>query len=386
MYSVQLNCVIFLFVCYVCERMCWSEAKPTSHSLDTCNSTYNRDGVNTMRCIVRKGEVLDYREIRNWSEKESKGKLSFHISCEGGFVYLPWPFKAKNVISLEVEMCTVLGLLSEMTISQTIPDELTSLKLSNVSIEIPMAEMIYLNNNINHVQRNTDCGQLTLERLILKDIHYDLKMTPEERNEIQRGTYPSNNADHGSVKQKCVYNHLKYIDESGSRQNRQYYLKLIPEYSEFPVLEVYNMSNNDLDHIPESFRHLHSGKFPSLRHIDFSHNLLNDFEFDLPKDPKSCTLEEVNLSNNRITHISPGVTRQLKAVGKILVDLRGNPLRCSCGIVLFRQYLESLYASTNDVEKRRRAFEMTCFGRSAVNGKFAEITILDKTFDTNCNR
>ncbi|KAL4235018.1 hypothetical protein ACF0H5_006656 [Mactra antiquata] len=273
-----------------------------------------------------------------------------------------------------------------MTITQTIPDELRALILKNLSIELSISEMINLRNNINNVERNTDCGQMTLEKLVLNDIHYDLKMTPEERDSMQRGAFIGNSpGGHENQNLKaCVYNHLTYIDESGSRKNRQHYLKLIPEYSVFPVLEVYNMSNNDLDHIPEAFRNLHSGKFPSLRRIDFSHNLLDAFEFDFPNDPRTCKLEEVNLSYNSIIHISPRVTRQLKAVGKIMVDLRENPLRCSCGMVLFRQYLEGLYRTTSDIEKRKRVSEITCHNRSVVNGKFSSISLLDESFDMKC--
>lgn len=340
-----------------------------------------------VQCNVNKGQILDYKDLRSWSLTQQNRKYAVKITCDGGFVYLPWPFKAMNVISLEVYKCNVLGFLSELTVKLNIPDELKTLVLSDISVEIPFQEMLHLRQRIDQVPKSTDCGQLTMEKLVLKRMHYDLIISPEERDGLRKANL-ADNAAHSSKnhKEPCVYKHLKYVDESGSRKYGQYHLKLIPEYSKFPALEVYNMSGNDMDHVPSTFKHLHSGKFPALRHIDFSNNFLRKFEFDFPKDPKECRLEIVDLHNNQISSVPSKVTQQLKNIGNIFVDLRNNPLRCSCNLAPFRQYLESQFHRTNDSEKRNIVTDTKCMNGSILKGKRNEISVMNAKFEKTCNR
>ncbi|XP_045193559.2 uncharacterized protein LOC123549494 [Mercenaria mercenaria] len=378
---VMLLCIYNIFALSV------AKPSPNSGRLVMCDLRRESNLGNLMQCNVNKGHFLDYRDIRNWSEKAHDKKYSVRINCAGGIIYLPWPFKAKNIISLEVYRCKVLGFLSEMTVKQHIADELKTVILSDITVEIPFREMILLRDRINQVPKSTDCGQLTMEKLILKDIHYDLKMTPEERDGVQQASF-AGNAGHNSVKQQdpCIYKSLKYIDESGSRKSGQYHLKLIPEHSKFPALEVYNMSGNEMGHVPNAFRHLHSGKFPALRHIDFSNNFLRTFEFDLPTDPKTCRLEIVDLRNNHINAIPSAITQRLKNIGNILVDVRHNPLKCGCRLAPFRQYLESQYHKVTDVQKRQRVAEITCINGSILHRKLNKVSILKATFDKKCQR
>jgi hypothetical protein len=340
---------------------------------------------NLMQCNVNNGQFLDYRDIRNWSGKENSKKYSVRINCNGGTVYLPWPFKARNVVSLEIYNCKVLGFLSEMTTELNIADELKALILSGVSVEIPLRKMLQLGDRMNKVSRSADCGQLTLEKLVFKDIHYELKMTPEERDGVKQNSFLGNmKHSHSQQTHPCVYKSLKYLDESGSRKSGQYHLKLIPEYSRFPSLEVYNMSRNEVGHVPSAFRNLHSGKFPALRHIDFSNNFLRAFEFDLPTDPKKCKLEIIDLHNNQIRSVSPVITHKLKDMGTILVDLRQNPMKCGCHLAIFKQYLGRLYRNTSDIEYKQILTDITCLTDSTRHGKRKNVSILKATFDKKC--
>lgn len=384
-FNLEQNFILILLCIYTKASIYAAIPVQDPQRLAMCDIGHNDSTGNFVQCNVTKGQLLDYRDIRNWSAEQKGGTYSIQINCAGGLVYLPWPFKARNIVSLEVYRCTVLGLLSEMTMRLNVPDQLHTLILSEISVEIPLREIIQLRNRVDQIPRSTDCGQLTLEKLVLRGMHYDLKMSPEERDGMRQAIFTGNEG-HTTHHAPCIYRNLKYIDESGSRKSGQYHLKLIPEYSKFPALEVYNMSGNALDHIPDTFRHLHSGKFPSLRHIDFSNNVLKHFEFDFPRDPKTCKLEIVDLHNNQINSISNEITRQLNNVGTILVDLRQNPLRCTCGLAFFRQYLESQYQKASDVSNRQRVADITCTKGSRLQGKLSTVSLLNATFDQKCHR
>lgn len=387
---IRLN-VFILFVYFTDNFFLLCSALPTQsdNRLAVCQNQPSNSTLTSISvvCNVTKGQILDYRDLRQWSANEKDRKCSVTINCDGGLVYLPWPFKARNVMRLEVHKCTVLGFFSEMTMDINIPDELKTLILSDITVEIPFGKILELRNDNGQVSRSADCGQLTLETLIFKRIHYDLKMSPEERDGIRhQTTLVDSQTGHSTPHEPCIYKNLKVLDESGSRRSGQYHLKLVPEYSQFPALEVYNMSDNEMDHVPETFRNLHSGKFPALRHIDFSKNFLRRFEFDFPKDPHSCKLEIVDLHDNMIDSISPQTTEQLNIIGNILVDLRHNPLKCDCRLAPFRNYLEIQYRKTSDTQKRQLVSTITCSNSSSLPGEFKEVALLNLRLDNKCNR
>ena len=360
----------------------------TGKSLSMCDLVVNNAGTKKqLICNVKKGQTLDYRDVRAWSAKEVQGKYFVQITCTGGRLFLSWPFKAKNVESLEVQDCLIEGFLAEMTTKQTVADELQSLVLARTSIEIGLSEMYDLRNNINKISQDTDCGQLTLVNLVLRDVHYDVKASPEERDglvHMHTNSPMHAKIPHETTQQKCIYPNLKYVDESGSRKSGQYYLKLLPGYSYFPKLEIYNMSRNELSHVPEFFRHLQTDKFPSLRLIDFSNNFLRSFEFELPVDMKLSYLEVIDLHGNDIAALSPVTTKKLENLGSVFVDLRENPLHCSCRLKDLQQYFENQYRGTMDVTIRQRVTDITCMQAVLPYGTFNRINLMDVIFDKKC--
>lgn len=387
MFSKKLN-LFLLSILDIVINLVAAIPLGTGNNLSMCDHVVTGGGSKkVLSCRVNSGQTMDYRHLRAWSETEARGKYFVQIACNGGRLFLPWPFKAKNIISLEVQGCLVEGFLSEMTKKQTIADELQSLILSKVSIEIGLSEMFELRNNINKISEDTDCGQMTLENLVLQDVHYDVKATPEERDGlVHMHTNSPTHAKmpHETSPKKCIYPNLKYVDESGSRKGGQYYLKLLPDYSYFPKLEIYNMSRNELSHIPEFFRKLQTDKFPSLKLIDFSNNFLRSFEFELPVEGKHSNIEVVDLHGNDIAALSPEVTKKLEHLGTIFVDLRENPLHCNCRLRDLRQYLENQYRRTRDLQIRQRVSETTCMLRSASFGKLDRMSLMDVIFDNKC--
>ena len=359
-------------------------APSRTQGLSLCDTSYGNPGNNIVQCKLKKEHFLDYKSVRLWTEKE-QGKYSVRITCTGGgTVFMPWPFNAKNVQSLEVYGCSVQGFLSEMTLVPAFPHELKTLILSSVSIDLPLKSMVSLQTNIDKVPLKTDCGPTTLETMVLRDIHYDLKITPEDRDKVKKLKIGRNSDTKHATTKRCVYPSLKYIDESGSRKNGKYHLKLVPEYSEFPKLEVYNMSGNNLNHIPQGFKHLHSKKFPVLKYVDFTNNALKTFEFEFPKDLASCSLQMLDLRRNQITSMPTTAVQKLKELGTVLVDLRQNPLRCDCSNKIYKELIYQQFQTSKDIRKRTLLSDITCSQKDFQTGHVTERSLLNFTFNHDC--
>ena len=358
-----------------------------TENLKLCDIIIQKDKTSEIKCTVGQNQALDYRTIRNRVAKENK-TFSVTINCNnGGLVGLPWPMKAENIVELSVTGCVIDDFLTEMTVEHTTADALKSLILSDVSIEIPLRDVYHLSLNPNKITRDADCGQLSLESITFRNIHFELEMLPEDRhghgNEMLH--YGGHHEKLHPHTINCVYSNLKYLEETASRVMGHYHLKLIPDHSEFPKLEVYNVSNNNLDHVPHELRQLVSKKFPLLKRIDLSNNALSAFEFIVPeKNSKAFSVKTVDLQNNRISTLPSKTVKKLKQIGTIFIDLRRNPLKCSCALSPLRKYLQLQYENANDVNQRKQVSDITCTRTAKMPGKQREVSLLDPNFDKHC--
>ena len=382
-HTVILSYFIHATIVLVCD------AGPVYHteSLKLCEITLQKEKISKIDCIVGINEALDYRAIRNYAKKENT-KFSVTINCaKGGLVALPWPMKGANIVELSVTGCTIDNFLTEMTVSTKVPDELKSLTLSDVSIEIPLRELYHLSLHPKDITRDADCGQLTLESIIFRNLHFELEVVPEDRQ-----GHASKMLYHGGHHEEihpntatCIFSKLKYLEETASRVNGQYHLKLIPDHAEFPTLEVYNVSNNNLDHVPHELRQLVSKKFPLLKRIDLSNNMLSAFEFEVPVGSnKTCSVKTVDLQNNKIASLPLRTVKKLKQIGSIFIDLRQNPLKCSCRLSSLRKYLQLQYEKADSINQRKQVSDITCKRSTLKAGQRPEISLLDPNFDKNC--
>ena len=368
-----------------------SDAMPVNNGIDLnlCNIDLQKETLSTIRCSVNKNQALDYKAIGLFTAAETR-RFVVEITCVGGgAVSLPWPMKAKNVIELNVTGCIVEGFLSEMTIQHKIGDNLRKLMLSDVSINIPMRDLHYVSTNPGKITPDADCGQLSLESITFRNIHFDLEISPEDRHDggyrmMHFGGHHDKPHHHPEL---CVFSNLKYLEETASRVNGHYHLKLIPDHAVFPKLEVYNVSHNNLDHVPRELRTLHSKKFPLLKELDLSHNALRSFEFEKSEstNTKSCSVKTLNLQHNKIASLPLKTVKALKQIGTVFVDLRKNPLRCSCKMSALRKYLQLQYENTSDIEQRKQISDITCTVKSkTTERKQRDIRILDPNFDKHC--
>ena len=367
-----------------------SEALPINNEIDLnlCDINLQKETISSIRCSVGKNQALDYRAIGVFTAVE-KRQFSVGIACvDGGSVTLPWPMKAENVVELNVTGCIVDSFLTEMTVQHKIGDHLRTLLLSDVSINIPLRTLHYVSTNPSKITSDADCGQLSLESITFRNIHFELEIPAEDRHGggnrmMHFGGHDDKLHHHPEV---CVFSNLKYLEETASRVNGHYHLKLIPDHAVFPKLEVYSVSHNNLDHVPRDLRRLHSKKFPLLKELDLSHNALSSLEFedlDKPKT-KSCSVKTVNLQNNKISSLPLRTVKALKQIGTVFVDLRKNPLRCSCKMSALRKYLQLQYEKTSDINQRKQISDITCTTSKTLSRKQRNVRILDPNFNKHC--
>lgn len=103
----------------------------------------------------------------------------------------------------------------------------------------------------------------------------------------------------------------------------------------YPVLKVATFSSNNLSCLPDRARHW-STHAPLLEILDLSNNSIKQFQFDDPLDNHTLY---VDLRNNSIADVPRNMTSYLKATRAVIIDLRHNPIRCSCDLLNFRDYL-----------------------------------------------
>ncbi|KAK3597528.1 hypothetical protein CHS0354_018125 [Potamilus streckersoni] len=360
---------VFLFL----NMLSLADFAPTDSTawLSMCNRKIKSGTDNAyavFHCNVPQGGNMLFSDIRNWASIHSKGIFGVSIICEiGGRVSLPWPFKANNLVSLEVRGCALDDFLSEMTYSNItqISDHLRILIISDVSIHLGVRDLHDTVQNIDNITRDADCGQLTLHRMVFRNIHFNRKTTESDLDIDFHGHNSTDESDFvaaDSLVHHCSYNDLTSLDESGSRSMGKYHLRLLTENSMFPRLEEYILRNNNFSHVPHKLQTwIHN--FPNLRVLDLSENELVAFEFDLvavTQGSFNTKYRLIDLRKNKIGSVSIEGAMHLQRIGDIIVDLRENPLYCNCRLADFRRYLQEMYEKYQDEHTRQLLSDIKC--------------------------
>ena len=141
---------------------------------------------------------------------------------------------------------------------------------------------------------------------------------------------------------KCLK--LKYLDISRNR------LTLRPGDGEYLFGGLHGLVELRLQHvdwhvIPDGFFNI----FKALRKIDLLGNQILSFNRSLFS--KISTIEEINLSQNRISYVtkqsfSPALLKSLK-----VIDMSSNPFICDCNILWFRDWIHSTHIKVKNYPK-----------------------------------
>ncbi|CAC5389671.1 unnamed protein product [Mytilus coruscus] len=336
----------------------------------TCQSRsfFNMNCPQTIAANLRKCEVfvdsrLDFIDFRQWtSELDSAVKVSLDVTCSSeGTFFLPWPFKARGLIKLNVKGCVLEGFFPETLTQTNLKDELQELFLDNCVIASNMKHVIYLFNK--PLTQEIDCGQQTLQRSVFRNISY---MSTNKTDEITIDEFLKifsfvqffNRL--GKIRYRCKYSNLKYIDESISSTRSKYSFLLMTAYSDFPKLHTFRWTGNGYRSVPQELIDWWK-YFPQLKLLDLSYNNISTFDFLGAASTETVSKSEplvVNLSQNSVTEIPVDMPDYLTGSVPIIVDLTGNPLRCDCNFLRYKSYVMN---ALKRFEKYENLSRITCY-------------------------
>ncbi|XP_053402632.1 uncharacterized protein LOC128557968 [Mercenaria mercenaria] len=341
---VKILCTILLTVFHISSVI----LHPARPNLPLCTEEKGKGREIQLHCIVFSGQFLDFDEIRAFtSSRHESEKFNVSINCfSGGKIRLPWPFFAKNVVSLHVRDCVNEGFLSERSQPQIYPNELQQVLLSNIKNKIEMIELHNAIRNIKNMSKDYDCGHTNASVMILRNMAYvfppftgtvsELILMEELMSSITVKELMLHNSD-------CRYEKLRYLEESGSRSFSAFHMKLM-ENSQYPRLGVYSLRNNSLASVPPELENMRSSFLPKLSVLDLSDNQITATNFAFSKQSKNKLL--INLRRNLIRTIGKNQLNQILNSKGVIFDIRENPLDCSCELFLYGDYLSGMPAST----------------------------------------
>lgn len=269
----------------------------------------------------------DFLKFREWSDS-LPGKIKnveLYIKCESeASVFLPWPVRARSLKVFDIQGCLIQGFYDEYQTSANYTDSIVDLKIANCVIEENQNDHIHRSLH-ESPSRSFACGQESVVVWDIKNLTWTFPRIPvgPKAHQNQRiASYYS-----------CDYTHMVYLEETF-----QYIRENSSVATRYPVLKVATFSSNNFSSVPEKGRNWPS-HFPLLEVMDLSNNSIGHFQFENPIENHSLY---VDLRNNSVVDVPTNMTSYLMETRAIIIDLRHNPIKCSCDLLNFRDYLKQI--------------------------------------------
>ncbi|XP_062567464.1 uncharacterized protein LOC134229705 [Saccostrea cucullata] len=316
----------------------------SSSLIDNSYHRYCRTNIHgDQNCYFTVAYWFNFLNFRQWLEKlpDPLGDVSLNIYCfDGAHIYLPFPFRARNLKKLHVKNCLIRSFMSEWNSTSQYPDILEEQEIENSEIEVDYQTMQeVIGSTLN---KKNDCGQETLIKLTLKNNTY--KPVVKDPNVSMKSMADSFEAFQDRMKSAdylCNYKHLKYLERSAETPLSKNYMNTLTDKSHYPRLETIKMRSNKIVNFPEQFKRWWD-VFPTLRELDLSNNSLQNFSFDIPRKPTTNLVPLlVNLRQNDIKMVPSDIDKYLSQL-PIIIDVGENPIKCDCNAEKLGNYLRSV--------------------------------------------
>ncbi|XP_062567509.1 uncharacterized protein LOC134229737 [Saccostrea cucullata] len=281
-------------------------------------------------------------KFRKWLDNLTGNvrNVNLDLTCiDGGIVFLPWPFRARNLRKIHVKNCLIDGYYSEYNINSKYPNTVKDMALIDVAILTDINQLIEINLSDPLVKSST-CGQETNAWLIQRNVSFSFvptKSTPSFKL-LQEG-FDSLAEKSKSQPFTCNFEDLLYLEHTGSKSISKIHFDTMTDHSVYPRLKVFNFSSNYLFSIPMQLSKWWN-YFPALRWLDLSNNEIQSFSFEHP-DVNQESLY-ISLANNNITSVPADLPSYLSGKTSVLINLLGNPIHCDCRAIALKQYLKLL--------------------------------------------
>lgn len=265
----------------------------------------------------------DFLKFREWSNS-LPGKIKnveLYVKCENGAsVFLPWPMRARSLQVVDIQGCLIRGFYDEYETPANHSDSIVDLKIAHCVIEENQQDHIHRSLH-RRPSRSFACGQESIVVMDTQNLTWTFPRFP---------VGPRHQSHSTQSRYSCNYTHMIYLEETFQSLQEDG-----PIRRRYPVLKVATFSSNNLSCLPDRARHW-SATAPLLEILDLSNNSIKQFQFDDPLDNHTLY---VDLRNNSIADVPRNMTSYLKATRAVIIDLRHNPIRCSCDLLNFRDYL-----------------------------------------------
>jgi hypothetical protein len=313
-------------------------------AVDTFSEFDKNCQVNTFEdrnCSFSVTNNWNFLRFREWLEKINGhiGNVGLDLTCkEGGSVFLPWPFRARNLRKIHVRNCLIDGYYSEISVSKY-PNTLHDMTLVDVTILTDINDI--LERSHEPLVKSSQCGQETAFRFIERNVRFSF--VPFKGNiPLSRLSEAFKSLAEKSKTQPftCNFENLVYLEETGSKSISKLRFESMGDHSVYPKLRVFNFSSNYFPRIPKQLTRWFQ-VFPSLRALDLSNNTIREFSFERPDVSQNKSLY-ISLANNNITSVPADLATYLSGRTPILMNLLGNPIHCDCRASVLSQYLKAL--------------------------------------------
>ncbi|KAH3768927.1 hypothetical protein DPMN_170145 [Dreissena polymorpha] len=299
-------------------------------------------------CNIANNQYLDYDNIRLFTQNlNNGGKFNVTITCQtGGLVRMPWPFNAKNVVSIQISGCETVGYMSEALLDSQFPKELKYVSVVDVTHRIMLKELYDIMINLERLTADYECGQIQAFVQIYKNVQYSFPPPSNSLEEIAMLEQLMGTDIIQSLLSRarvCTFPNLNYLEESGKTSLSSFHFKIIESNALYPELKSLKFTNNSLHKVPEELRNLNIHFMPKLSYLDLSDNDITKPDFTFSGRDRLPLL--VNLQRNKIQVIDSASLNLLTAYLNIVFDIRANPLRCSCELIKYGEHLLNRVAS-----------------------------------------
>lgn len=284
----------------------------------------------------------NFLRFRKWLEKlnEKVTDVRLDLEClDGATVFLPWPFRARNLRKIHVKNCLIDGYYSEYNTKSIYSNTVRDMALIDVAILTDINQLIEMNLN-DPLEKSSTCGQETNIRFIQRNVTFQFVPTrsPPSIHRLQDG-FDSLAEKSKAQAFTCHFDELVYLEHSGSSSISRIHFDTMTDHSVYPNLKVFNFSSNYLPTLPRQLNQWWN-YFPSLRLLDLSNNNLKSFSFEHP-DVRQEYLY-ISLVNNNITSVPQDLFSYMSGKTPILINLLGNPIHCDCKASPLSSYLRKL--------------------------------------------
>ncbi|XP_061196723.1 uncharacterized protein LOC133204998 [Saccostrea echinata] len=316
----------------------------SSSLIDNSYQRYCRTNIHgDQNCYFTVAYWFNFVNFRQWLEKlpDPLGDVSLNIYCfDGAHIYMPFPFRARNLKKLHVKNCLIRSFMSEWNSTSQYPDTIEEQEIENSEFEVDYQTMQeVISSTLN---KKNDCGQKTLIKLALKNNTY--KPVVKDPNVSLKSLADSFEAFQDRMKSAdylCSYKNLDYLERSGESPLSKTYMKTLTDKSHYPRLKTIRMMSNQIVNFPEQFKRWWE-YFPTLRQLDLSNNSLQNFSFNIPmKTMTNLVPLFVNLRQNNIKSVPSDIGKYLSQ-SPIILDVRENPIECDCNAEKLGHYLRAV--------------------------------------------